>query len=186
MLTGNPPWHEYEGVAAIFKIATQEPPIHQIPKSASVVAREFLAVCMCRDKDRRPTSEELMVHKFVNEFTWPHWWQRHGLFNAWLVHFVSFHERRGTGRSCHVTGQQIDRLHYRLRESVKVVRNVWNPFESFLCGGRFDQEEVCLLISCSLNTSLNVWWQLTILISLLYYVHAVASLAQLTAIDPES
>jgi serine/threonine protein kinase len=69
MLSGNPPWHEYEGVAAIFKIATQEPPINQIAKSASAVARDFLASCLCRDKERRPSSEELISHKFVNEFT---------------------------------------------------------------------------------------------------------------------
>jgi serine/threonine protein kinase len=69
MLSGHPPWHEYEGVAAIFKIATQDPPLYQIPKTASDVARDFLKLCLRRDKDQRPASNELLSHQFVNEFS---------------------------------------------------------------------------------------------------------------------
>lgn len=69
MLTGNPPWHEFEGVAAIFKIATHDPPIYQLPPSSSNLSKEFLACCFFRNPKERWSAEQLLMHKFVKEYT---------------------------------------------------------------------------------------------------------------------
>ena len=41
MLTGHPPWHEFEGVAAIFKIATTYPPIYELPLNTSEIVKKL-------------------------------------------------------------------------------------------------------------------------------------------------
>jgi len=66
MLTGNPPWHELEGVAAIFKIATEMPPIGEVSRKVSSAAADFLALCFQRDKDNRPSAKDLCRHAFVS------------------------------------------------------------------------------------------------------------------------
>ena len=38
-MTGHPPWHEFEGVAAIFKIATHPHPHYLLPQDASLSVR---------------------------------------------------------------------------------------------------------------------------------------------------
>ena len=65
MVTGHPPWHEFEGVAAIFKIATEHPPAYQLPDGASDVLRRFLTACFTLSVDQRPTAKELLQHSFV-------------------------------------------------------------------------------------------------------------------------
>jgi serine/threonine protein kinase len=67
MLTGHPPWHEFEGVAAIFKIATQHPPTYQLPAGASELVRCFLSSCFKLSVERRPTAEQLLRDPFVAE-----------------------------------------------------------------------------------------------------------------------
>jgi len=69
MLTGNPPWHEFEGVAAIFKIATENPPIGEVSRRVSKAAAEFIAVCFKRNKDNRPSAKDLLRHEFVRGMT---------------------------------------------------------------------------------------------------------------------
>ena len=69
MLTGNPPWHELEGVAAIFKIATEMPPIGEVSRRVSNAAAEFLALCFQRDKEDRPSAKDLRHHVFVSGLT---------------------------------------------------------------------------------------------------------------------
>jgi len=69
MLSGNPPWHEFEGVAAIFKIATEKPPIGEVSRKVSPAAAEFLAECFKRNKDERPMARDLLRHPFVSEMT---------------------------------------------------------------------------------------------------------------------
>lgn len=67
MLSCHPPWHEFEGVAAIFKIATHHPPIYQLPPGTSVVCEDFLACCFPRNPKERWSAEQLLKHKFVDE-----------------------------------------------------------------------------------------------------------------------
>ena len=65
MLTGHPPWHELEGVAAIFKIATEKPPISEVTRSVTKEAADFLDLCFQRNKDKRPSAKDLLRHQFV-------------------------------------------------------------------------------------------------------------------------
>lgn len=65
MLTGHPPWHEYEGVAAIFKIATQPFPSYVLPSDASLGVQDFLKCCFERDPEQRPAARVLSNHMFI-------------------------------------------------------------------------------------------------------------------------
>ena len=68
MVTGHPPWHKFEGVAAIFKIATEHPPAYQLPDSSSNTLRNFLEACFRLSVDERPTAGDLLRHAFVSEW----------------------------------------------------------------------------------------------------------------------
>jgi len=65
MVTGHPPWHKFEGVAAIFKIATEHPPVYQLPDTTSDELRHFLDACFRLSVDERPTAADLLQHSFV-------------------------------------------------------------------------------------------------------------------------
>lgn len=65
MLTGHPPWHKLEGLAAIFKIVTSNESGYVLPENASMQARDFLDLCFERNPSRRPTSSQLLFHSFV-------------------------------------------------------------------------------------------------------------------------
>lgn len=65
MMSGHPPWHEYEGVAAIFKIATQPHPHYTLPTHASLSVRDFLMCCFARDPEERPSAKVLSSHMFI-------------------------------------------------------------------------------------------------------------------------
>ena len=66
-MTGHPPWYEYEGVAAIFKIATEHPPVYHLPDDTSDVLRRFLTSCFTLSADDRPTAELLLQHIFLRQ-----------------------------------------------------------------------------------------------------------------------
>jgi serine/threonine protein kinase len=68
MLTGHPPWHKYEGVAAIYRIATSEFPEYTLPDETSKTAVDFLFKCFQRNYQDRPSSSDLMKHSFVTDF----------------------------------------------------------------------------------------------------------------------
>lgn len=68
MLTGYPPWHEFEAMAAIFKIATSDTPKYELPKTVSSVARDFLKLCF-RKQTERPSAEDLLQTRFCKDFT---------------------------------------------------------------------------------------------------------------------
>ncbi|XP_024537915.1 mitogen-activated protein kinase kinase kinase 3 [Selaginella moellendorffii] len=64
MATGKPPWSQYEGIAAMFKIGnSKETPT--IPDTLSPVAKEFIRLCLQRNPDDRPTASQLLEHPFV-------------------------------------------------------------------------------------------------------------------------
>ena len=64
MLTSNPPWHEFEAMAAIFKIATVEQPKYELPAGVSEVCKDFMRQCFCRNPQDRPVVDDLLRHKF--------------------------------------------------------------------------------------------------------------------------
>ncbi|XP_062185076.1 mitogen-activated protein kinase kinase kinase 3-like isoform X2 [Phragmites australis] len=66
MATARPPWHQYEGVAAIFKIANSKD-IPEIPDSFSEEGKKFLQLCLKRDPASRSSASQLMDHPFVHD-----------------------------------------------------------------------------------------------------------------------
>ncbi|XP_020594422.1 mitogen-activated protein kinase kinase kinase 3-like [Phalaenopsis equestris] len=66
MATSKPPWSQFEGVAAIFKIGNSKD-IPEIPDHLSSEAKSFLRLCLRRDPSARPTAAQLMDHPFVSD-----------------------------------------------------------------------------------------------------------------------
>ncbi|KAL0908230.1 hypothetical protein M5K25_022711 [Dendrobium thyrsiflorum] len=64
MATSKPPWSQFEGVAAIFKIGNSKD-IPAIPDHLSSEAKSFLRLCLLRDPSARPTASQLLYHPFV-------------------------------------------------------------------------------------------------------------------------
>ncbi|CAM8915696.1 unnamed protein product [Rhodiola kirilowii] len=62
MLNGKPPWSEYEGAAAMFKVMRETP---QIPKTLSPEGKDFLQCCFRRNPAERPTANALLEHPFL-------------------------------------------------------------------------------------------------------------------------
>nr|KYP66661.1 Mitogen-activated protein kinase kinase kinase ANP1 [Cajanus cajan] len=61
MFTGKPPWSEYEGAAAMFKVMMDTPPI---PETLSADGKDFLRLCFMRNPAERPTALMLLDHRF--------------------------------------------------------------------------------------------------------------------------
>lgn len=66
MATSKPPWGQYEGVAAIFKIGNSKD-IPEIPDHLSSDAKSFIMLCLQRDPAARPTASKLLEHSFVRD-----------------------------------------------------------------------------------------------------------------------
>ncbi|XP_031108349.1 mitogen-activated protein kinase kinase kinase 3-like [Ipomoea triloba] len=66
MATAKPPWSQYEGVAAMFKLATSKA-CPEIPTHLSEDAKSFIELCLQRDPSVRPTAAQLLHHPFVQE-----------------------------------------------------------------------------------------------------------------------
>ncbi|KAJ7944399.1 Protein kinase [Quillaja saponaria] len=62
MLTGKPPWSEYEGAAAMFKVMRDTPPI---PETLSSAGKDFLKCCFKRNPAERPPAQKLLEHRFL-------------------------------------------------------------------------------------------------------------------------
>ncbi|XP_073295151.1 mitogen-activated protein kinase kinase kinase 3-like [Primulina huaijiensis] len=70
MATSKPPWSQYEGVAAIFKIGnSRDGP--EIPDHLSADAKSFIRLCLQREPSARPTASQLLAHPFVRNQTTP-------------------------------------------------------------------------------------------------------------------
>ena len=66
MLSGKPPWHEYELPAAvIWRIGNSDKPEYSLPDSVTDIARNFLERCFIRDPHHRPSANELLSDPFV-------------------------------------------------------------------------------------------------------------------------
>ncbi|KAH9620861.1 hypothetical protein KSS87_016314 [Heliosperma pusillum] len=66
MAMAKPPWSQYEGVAAIFKIGNSKD-IPVIPDFLSDNAKKFLNLCLQRDPSKRPSASYLLEHPFVKD-----------------------------------------------------------------------------------------------------------------------
>ncbi|CAN1180658.1 Mitogen-activated protein kinase kinase kinase YODA [Linum perenne] len=64
MATTKPPWSQFEGVAAMFKIGNSKdlPPI---PDQLSDDGKDFVRQCLRRNPSQRPTAAQLLEHPFV-------------------------------------------------------------------------------------------------------------------------
>ncbi|XP_022844645.1 mitogen-activated protein kinase kinase kinase 3-like isoform X1 [Olea europaea var. sylvestris] len=68
MATSKPPWSQYEGVAAIFKIGNSKD-MPEIPDHLSNDAKSFIRLCLQREPAARPTASQLLGHPFVGNQT---------------------------------------------------------------------------------------------------------------------
>ncbi|KAK1411334.1 hypothetical protein QVD17_37882 [Tagetes erecta] len=66
MATSKPPWGQYEGVAAIFKIGNSKD-MPEIPDHLSNEAKSFIKQCLQRDPSLRPSASKLLEHAFVQD-----------------------------------------------------------------------------------------------------------------------
>lgn len=67
MLTARPPWSEYEAMAAMFKIATEDA-MPKIPEGVSSHATAFLKQVFIKDQEKRPYAWTLLEHSFVKDY----------------------------------------------------------------------------------------------------------------------
>ncbi|KAH7447044.1 hypothetical protein KP509_01G088900 [Ceratopteris richardii] len=63
MVTGKPPWSEYEGVAAMFKVTRADTP--PIPEGLSPEGEDFIRCCLQKNPAERPSAASLLEHPFV-------------------------------------------------------------------------------------------------------------------------
>ncbi|KAK6947795.1 Protein kinase domain [Dillenia turbinata] len=64
MATTKPPWSQYEGVAAMFKIGNSKE-LPAIPDHLSEDGKDFIRQCLQRNPLHRPTASQLLEHPFV-------------------------------------------------------------------------------------------------------------------------
>lgn len=68
MIEGIPPHFDIHPMRAIFYIASRDPPTLKIPENYSFELNEFLALCLQKDPEKRPTAETLLEHRFIIQF----------------------------------------------------------------------------------------------------------------------
>ncbi|XP_059661807.1 mitogen-activated protein kinase kinase kinase YODA-like isoform X2 [Cornus florida] len=66
MATTKPPWSQYEGVAALFKIGNSKE-LPAIPAHLSDDGKDFVRQCLQRNPLHRPTAAQLLEHPFVKD-----------------------------------------------------------------------------------------------------------------------
>ncbi|KAF9668384.1 hypothetical protein SADUNF_Sadunf15G0123100 [Salix dunnii] len=64
MATAKPPWSQFEGVAAMFKIGNSKD-LPAIPEDLSDEGKDFVRQCLQRNPLHRPTATQLLEHPFV-------------------------------------------------------------------------------------------------------------------------
>ncbi|KAL6040234.1 Serine/threonine-protein kinase pakA [Balamuthia mandrillaris] len=66
MAEGEPPYMDFPPLRALFLITTKGIPDLKEPKKWSEPFREFVALCLEKDPDRRPDANTLLKHRFLN------------------------------------------------------------------------------------------------------------------------
>ncbi|KAL6549961.1 hypothetical protein OROMI_020449 [Orobanche minor] len=64
MATTKPPWSQYEGVAAMFKVGNSKE-LPELPDHLSDDGKDFVMKCLQRNPSYRPTAAQLLEHPFV-------------------------------------------------------------------------------------------------------------------------
>ncbi|XP_063944481.1 mitogen-activated protein kinase kinase kinase YODA [Daucus carota subsp. sativus] len=64
MATTKPPWSQFEGVAAMFKIGHSKE-LPEIPDHLSDEGKDFVRLCLQRNPSDRPSAAQLLEHAFV-------------------------------------------------------------------------------------------------------------------------
>lgn len=67
LTTGKPPWSHLNPVTALFQIANEEEKPPTPPAQLSAHCQDFVARCLTRDAEQRPTINELMQHPWITE-----------------------------------------------------------------------------------------------------------------------
>ncbi|WCJ31081.1 mitogen-activated protein kinase kinase kinase 5 [Euphorbia peplus] len=62
MFTGKPPWSDFEGAAAMFKVLKDTPPV---PEALSPEGRDFLSRCFKRNPAERASASMLLEHRWL-------------------------------------------------------------------------------------------------------------------------
>eukprot|EP01105_Mastigella_eilhardi_P012127 TRINITY_DN2790_c0_g1_i4.p1 TRINITY_DN2790_c0_g1~~TRINITY_DN2790_c0_g1_i4.p1 ORF type:complete len:872 (-),score=204.74 TRINITY_DN2790_c0_g1_i4:16-2631(-) len=62
LITGHPPFYDLPNIRALYKVVQSEIPI---PENISEDLRHFLHLCLQKDPTKRPTSEQLLEHKWI-------------------------------------------------------------------------------------------------------------------------
>ncbi|CAR23813.1 Protein kinase domain-containing protein [Lachancea thermotolerans] len=68
LLTGQPPYAKHDPMKVLVNIPLRKPPKLQGRFTGS--ARDFIALCLIKDPDLRPSAAELLGHKFLNKASW--------------------------------------------------------------------------------------------------------------------
>ncbi|CAN1190921.1 Mitogen-activated protein kinase kinase kinase 5 [Linum perenne] len=68
MFTGKPPWSEYEGAAAMFRVMRDTPPV---PETLSPDGKDFLLWCFKRNPAERPSASLLLEHRWLKQLPDP-------------------------------------------------------------------------------------------------------------------
>ena len=63
LLTTRPPYYEFEPMAAMFRIVTDDCP--PIPSDISDCLKDFLLKCFTKDPIKRPSAKELLLHPWI-------------------------------------------------------------------------------------------------------------------------
>ena len=63
LLTTKPPYYEFEAMAAMFRIVTDDCP--PIPTGISDTLKDFLLKCFTKDPIKRPNAKELLLHPWI-------------------------------------------------------------------------------------------------------------------------
>ena len=64
MLTGSPPWKDYEQHQFLMAINQPGMPDFTLPDNISKIVHDFLAQCFCHDHQKRMKAEEIIHHSF--------------------------------------------------------------------------------------------------------------------------
>jgi len=63
LITGNPPYHKFNAMGAIVRIAQEERP--PLPPNVSEKLADLLIKCFQKDVDARPSAADLLEHPWV-------------------------------------------------------------------------------------------------------------------------